>query len=108
MAQGIGLRSISKEFGLDYRITVYSDAYAALGIARRRGLGRVRHLDVEDLWVQEKIRNGEVQLEKVPGSENMADALTKQLARPLLVKHMSAMNLQPEQGRAESAPKLTV
>ena len=76
-------------------------------MVRRRGLGRVRHLDVEDLWVQEKLRNNEIQIEKVAGTENIADALTKHLARPLLVKHLAAMHIVPELGRADSAPQLS-
>ena len=91
---------------MECKIVVLSDAAAAVGIVRRRGLGRVRHLDVEDLCIQEKVRNNEIQIERVPGSENIADALTKPLPRPLLVKHLAAMNLVPEISRAESAPKL--
>ena len=31
-----------------------TDSCAALGIAERTGIGRVRHLDVGLLWIQEK------------------------------------------------------
>ena len=87
-------------------VHILTDASAAIGIVRRRGLGRVRHLDVEDLWVQEKIRNTEVVVSKVAGADNLADALTKNLLRPLLVKHLCGMGLYPEEGRAKEAPKL--
>lgn len=46
MTLGIGVRSIAMDLGLGYTITVISDASAAVGITRRRGLGRVRRLDV--------------------------------------------------------------
>lgn len=35
-----------------------------IGIARRRGLGKIRHLDVGDLWVQAKVRQKVVDLVK--------------------------------------------
>ena len=36
--------------------TVHSDAAAAIGIARRRDMGKVKRLDVTDLWIQEKVQ----------------------------------------------------
>ena len=105
-AQGIGLRSMARDLGIELSIKVLTDAAAAIGIVRRRGLGKVRHLDVTDLWLQERIRMKDLEVEKVDGKDNLADALTKILARPLLVKHLVGMNIFPEDGRAASAPKL--
>ena len=106
-SQGLGMRSIGRDLGIDFTISVFTDASAALGMVRRRGLGRVRHLDVTDLWVQEQVRNKEIDVPKVAGAENMADLLTKNLDRPLMTKHLSNMNIFPEQGRATAAPQLT-
>ena len=55
MAQALGLQSICRDLGMDLKLRVHSDATAAIGIAKRRGLGRIRHLHTADLWVQEKI-----------------------------------------------------
>ena len=59
-----------------------SDASVAVGIVRRRGLGKVRHLAVADLWVQQKAHRGELIIEKVGGAVNPADLMTKGLDRP--------------------------
>ena len=83
-----------------------SDATAAIGIARRRGLGKVRHLAVADLWMQDRIRKGDFKLEKIAGAENPADMLTKHVARDLLQKHMATFRLYLEEGRADSAPEI--
>ena len=83
---------------------VHSDATAAIGIARRRGLGKVRHLDCTDLWVREKVRSGVVKLTKILGTENPADAFTKYLDRPLMDKTMHRLNLHYATGRVKSAP----
>ena len=55
-SQAIGIKSIAYDLGFTFDINIFTDANASIGIVRRRGLGRVRHLNVADLWVQEKIR----------------------------------------------------
>ena len=70
ISQGLGMQSIARDLGFELKVRVHSDATAAIGIARRRGLGKVRHLDCADLWIQEKIRTGAVQICKVPGADN--------------------------------------
>ena len=104
IAQGIGMRSLAKDLGFKMEIRVHSDATAALGICRRRGLGKIRHLDVTDLWCQEKVRDGTVSLHKVLGSENPADIMTKYVDSPTLLKMLPLMNLHPMEGRSEIAP----
>ena len=64
MSLGLGMQSLILDLGFKVKVRVHSDACAAIGIARRRGLGRVRHLHVEDLWVQSKVREGHVDLVK--------------------------------------------
>ena len=73
MSQSFGLESICRDLGMDLKIRVHSDATAAIGIAKRQGLGRIGRLHTSDLWVQEKIRNGHVELLKIAGKENPAD-----------------------------------
>ena len=44
-----------KDLGVNMSITILTDASAAKGIASRRGLGKVRHIEVNQLWVQERV-----------------------------------------------------
>ena len=48
-SEGMGMLSIMKEFEIDAKLRVKGDAVAAIGIVRRQGLGRIRHLAVADL-----------------------------------------------------------
>ena len=105
-ANGIGLRSIANDLGIQYKIQLHTDATAAMGMSRRLGVGKIRHLDTGLLWIQDKVRSGEVGLSKIPGPENPADSLTKYLSGPDLQKHMAKLNLVVEEGRAASAPQL--
>ena len=45
------------------------DSEAAESFVGRRGLGRMRHIEVRDLWLQEEVRNGKVKVEMVKGTE---------------------------------------
>ena len=47
-SHGLGLQSVAADLGLHWSLELRSDAAAAIGICRRRSLGRVRHLHVAD------------------------------------------------------------
>ena len=103
-AQGLGIQSLMKDLGWSLQLRVLSDATAAIGIARRKGLGKVRHLDCTDLWIQDQVRSGRIKLDKIMGAQNPADILTKYVDRKALDMALPKMNLHPTQGRAASAP----
>ena len=105
LAQALGLQTIAKDLGFEWPIKMFSDATAAIGIARRRGMGRIRHLDVMDLWVQEKFTTGAASIDKVLGTENPADILTKHVDRQSLVKALRKMGVEAVEGRSAVAPK---
>ena len=89
------------------RLNVHTDATAAIGICRRRGLGKIRHLAVSDLWVQDKVRTGDFDLKKILGKNNPTGLMTKHLPFPDMVRHMQFLGLHAEEGRASSTPTLT-
>ena len=60
MSQVIGLTQLMSDLGLDIEegeVKVCTDASAAIGIVNRRGSGKVRHIDTNELWVQDKVSN---------------------------------------------------
>jgi len=81
MAEGLGMQSMAKELGIDMKVVVYTDSNACRGTCGRKGLGRMKHLEVEALWAQQVVRRGRVQLQRVPTGENIADLMTKHLVR---------------------------
>ena len=105
-SKAIGMRSTLADLGIHRGLNIRSDAAAAIGICKRRGLGRVRHLAVADLWVQDHIRTGDFTLTKVEGQRNPADILTKFVDKITIERHFGTMNLDRLAGRAESAPKI--
>ena len=76
-SQALGVKAMMKDMGVDIGVQVYIDASAAMGIASRRGMGRVRHIELNELWLQDQVARKRIKLQKVDGKENIADSLTK-------------------------------
>ena len=58
-----------------------------------------------DLWVQEKFATGAASIDKVLGTENPADILTKHVDRPSLVKALCKIEFEAVERRSAVAPK---
>ena len=76
-AETMGLISMYKDLGTHMNGVVLGDASAALAIVARRGLGKLRHLDTNFLWIQERAAKGDLNFKKVSGVDNGADLSTK-------------------------------
>ena len=100
----LGLISIAADSGMVWSLEIKTDSTAAIGICRRRGLGKIRHLAAADRWVQDKVRCGDFKISKVLGTENISDVLTKFVDRAKLCKHLRTLGLRKESGRPELAP----
>ena len=105
-AQGLGMMALLHDFGLTVSVTVHTDASAAIGIVRRAGLGKLRHLNVRYLWVQDQVKRERLWLEKVAGADNPADLATKHLSADVMRKHLESLGVRVGGGRARSAPLL--
>ena len=70
----------------------------------RLGIGRVRHLSVSDLWVQQASRRGLVTYHKVAGKDNPADLFTKPLEEETMNKHLRRLGSVATSGRSLAAP----
>ena len=103
----IGLQNMLKDFDVELPIEIRTDASAAKGIANRRGLGKVRHMEVSQLWVQEKVSNGRIPIVSVKGEHNIADALTKHVDQDNIDKHLTGTRQRIAEGRRELAPTTT-
>ena len=57
----------------------FVDSNAALAVTARRGNGKLRHVKVGCMWVQELAASKEVVYRKVAGDSNPADLCTKHL-----------------------------
>ena len=91
-----GLQAMGIEVGmrnLDAPIELRIDSSAAKSFAARRGFGRMRHIDVRMLWLQEEVLGKRVVLVKVPGDKNPADMMTKYLSKQAIDERMNLVNI---------------
>ena len=72
----LGLQQTLKEMGLDIPVHVFGDSAPVVGILARKGTGRIKHLELRQLWLQEKTREGALTFTKIPRAHNVSDALT--------------------------------
>ena len=78
-AAGMMVQSILQEIGCKTKLACLTDSSAAKGICHRRGVGRVKHLALKELWVQDRVDKGELTVKKVGTEENWGDLGTKAL-----------------------------
>ena len=71
---------------------IRTDSSAAIGVVKRSGLGgRTRHVQVQYLWVQGELRNGNLGIAKVDSHSNPADILTKCVGADVFNKHLATL-----------------
>ena len=90
-----------KEWGIQPGALIFADSSAALGVVHRKGPGKLRHIRVNMLWVQDKRANGELDYQKVDGSDNPGDFMTKHLGSSLMKNHLEALMMEVRGGRAQ-------
>ena len=103
----MGYLSLLADFGIKIPMRVWTDSTASVGICSRQGLGKVRHLAVQELWVQQRIRNHDFALYKIAGEDNPADLFTKAgLSQERIRSLLTALGCEFRGGRPAAAPAL--
>ena len=105
---GLDIMSIMKDFGVDMAVRVNTDASAAKGIACRRGLGKVRHIEVNQLWLQYQVHSRQMTLTKIAGTDNCADILTKHASEKVLDGHLKRLDHRIREVRHVMMPSISL
>jgi len=106
-SQTLGLIAMADDFGISLGGRVHTDSSAAVGITTRQGLGKLRHIRVQYLWVQDVIKEKRLGVQKVPGVDNPSDVLTKHLDASTMSRHLTTLGFNDAKGRAHTAPTLS-
>ncbi len=80
----------------------------ARGLALRAGGGQIKHMQAKYYWLQECIKAGILTVEKIRGTVNPADLMTKHLDGTTMRAMCGLLDLKFETGRAAAAPKLEI
>ena len=105
-AEVIGVIQLAADWGRRMEGEILADSAAALGVVNRKGCGKLRHVKVGQLWIQEKESTGELGYKKVKGELNPADAGTKYLSEAKMRYFMETVLQEPVAGRAEVSLKV--
>ena len=108
--ESLYMKHLLEQQGFEVEIVLHSDASAAIGAAQRLGAGkRMKHLEIQDLWIQQLVRSKILTIKKVSTHENPSDILTKHVGRDWLDKVCGMCNMRfpgenPNFGVGRSAP----
>ena len=74
-SEGLGFLAGCADLGIwtngAVSLRVLTDSSACKGICQRTGLGKIRHIDVAMLWLQDLVRKGKIQMSKIPGRRTL-------------------------------------
>ena len=68
-SEAIGMTQLAAGWGLSLTGSVLVDSSAALAVTSRKGNGKLRHVRIGHLWVQELAERDEVRFARVRGSD---------------------------------------
>ncbi len=75
--ESLGLRSLLLELGLPAVVVVKTDSSSAKAISQRRGPGKMKHIQLRLLAMQQWVSDRLLSVNKVSTDENISDLLTK-------------------------------
>ena len=106
------MRCVDEAIDLDETLKEMQSNYIirrwARGLALRTGGGQIKHMQAKYYWLQECIKAGILTVEKVRGTVNPADLITKHLDGATMRAMCGLLDLKFETGRAAATPKLDI
>lgn len=64
--EGLNAQRLANDVGDNPRLELRTDASAARGVIIRQGVGKIRHLNIKQLWLQETVAAGELVITNIP------------------------------------------
>ena len=105
-SNALGVCGILKDLAVEAQVAVSTDSSAAKGIANRRGLGKVRHIELSEVWVQDRVARGQITMYKIAGGDNSSDSLTKHSSADRIAQTMAHCNQAIKPGRHRIMPQI--
>ena len=87
------IRSTSSPNLIPLPVRLYTDSTSALGTACKRGAGKIRHIEIGSLWLQQVVAEKKIAIAKIDGKKNPPDILTKFGERSMLEMVIKKLSL---------------
>ena len=91
---GLLLKNVLEEIQRETEMICLTDSSAAKGITARHGVGRVKHLSLKELWVQDMVAKKTFKFQKESTETNWADIGTKVLDAARISRLVEMMPLK--------------
>ena len=93
-SEGLAATNMATELYMPLPLRLFTDSSAARGIVQRAGCGKVKHLDVKSLWIQEREARGDLSTVKIPRLQNCSDLLTHHYTETEAETHLTRMSVE--------------
>ena len=100
-AETIGMIQMAMGLGDQVVGEVFVDSSAALAVTQRKGTGKLRHVRIGQLWIQEIAEADDLKFKKVKGESNPADLGAKHVPRKKMDDLLPKASLEEAEGRAD-------
>ena len=80
-AKGVSHVMVELGFDVQQELQLHTVSSAAKSFVSRKGLGKMKHLEIRDLWLQREVSLGKMLVNKVDGKKNPADLMTKYIRK---------------------------
>jgi hypothetical protein len=99
-SEGLWLKNLLEEMGITQEpITIFEDNTGCIALATKAIVkSKVKHIDIAQHFIREKIDNGLLQVKYVPTQDQAADGLTKALPREKFQEQLNAFGMSSQLG----------
>ena len=91
---GVLLKGVLSELRRKVEMVCLTDSSAAKGITARKGVGKVKHLSLRELWVQDAVQEKRFKVQKESTTSNWSDLGTKILDGSRITELLNLMPLK--------------
>ena len=93
-----GVESMLSDLGFVVKPELIIDAKATGLILHGHEVGKMKHVDVAHVWLQDEVKSNRSRVRRVKSEDNLADIGTKALSKRIIIKHaISMVNLDVQE-----------
>ena len=69
-AEALAVQALAEKLDWKMSVRVHTDSSPAKAVTSRRGLGKLRHIELKYLWVQDLVQEQRIAIKKINGLDN--------------------------------------
>ena len=101
-----GVERMMRDLGFAVKPVLLTDAKAIDHILHRHGIGKMKHINVAHLWLQDEVKSNRWKVRRDKSEDNLADIGTKGLSKKVIRKHATSMGYVDAQENLKSGDVL--